>query len=258
MKKVIALEARLRKCRNVTTLGVRPNFSDYSPREADLIRNAQKIYYPSIFYAELFDTAGIATFPSYNTYKCAQDKIKQTALFNILEIPHPRTHVFYGGRQQKKICDRFSFPFIAKIARGSAMGRGVFFISDASDLEAYLAQTTTAYIQKYLKIDRDMRVVVIGGQIAHAYWRIAPNDDFRSNVAVGGHISLDPLPPQALELALSTALKCGWDDVGIDICESEGTYYVLEGNVKYGREGFRAAGIDYHLYMEKLIENGTI
>ena len=91
--KAIALEARLRTCRNVLTLGVRPNFSDYSQQEADLIRNAAKIYYPTTFYADLFDAMGKITFPSYHTYKCVQDKIKQTALFELLSIPHPKTRV---------------------------------------------------------------------------------------------------------------------------------------------------------------------
>ena len=138
--KVIALEGRLRDCGNVITLGVRPNFSDYQPREMDLIRNANKIYYPSLFYADLFDTMGKPTFPSYHCYKFGQDKIKQTALFELLNISHPRTRVFYGKRQKKTITDHFAFPFVAKIARGSAMGRGVYLIRNSSDLEAYLQQ----------------------------------------------------------------------------------------------------------------------
>ena len=111
-KKVIALEARLKDCKNVITLGVRPNFSDYSPKEASMIRNARKIYYPTTFYAELFDAMGKETFPSYHNYKCVQDKIKQTALFDLLEIPHPKTRVFYGKRQKSNIHNHFEFPFI--------------------------------------------------------------------------------------------------------------------------------------------------
>ena len=65
-KKVIALEARLKNCKNVVTLGVRPNFSDYSHTDADLIRKSEKIYYPTTFYAELFDAMGKKTFPSYH------------------------------------------------------------------------------------------------------------------------------------------------------------------------------------------------
>jgi ribosomal protein S6--L-glutamate ligase len=176
--KVIALEARLRDCRNVRTLGVRTNFADYSPEEAALIRNARKIYYPTTFYADLFDAMGKKTFPSYHTYKCVQDKIMQTALFELQELPHPRTRVFYGTRQKKSISDYFKFPFIAKIPRGSAMGRGVFLIHDQHELEAYLEQTDAAYIQEYMPVDRDMRIVIIGHRLVHAYWRVAAQMNF--------------------------------------------------------------------------------
>jgi ribosomal protein S6--L-glutamate ligase len=256
--KVIALEARLKKCKNVMTLGVRPNFSDYNPQEAGWIRRAAKIYYPTTFYAELFDAMGKKTFPSYHTYKCVQDKIKQTALFDLLEIPHPRTRVFYGKRQQKKICDYFEFPFIAKIPRGSAMGRGVYLIRNQDDLDAYCSLNSAAYIQEFLPTDRDVRVVIIGNQVAHAYWRIAPVGEYRSNVALGAAIRFDPVSRDILDLALYTAQKCRWDDVGIDIVEYDGRLFILEANMKYGKEGFRAAGIDYIEFMEAMIENGRI
>jgi ribosomal protein S6--L-glutamate ligase len=256
--KVIALEGRLRRCSNVLTLGVLPNFSDYPADAADLIRRASKIYYPTPFYADLFDAMGKETFPSYHTYKYAQDKIKQTALFNLLQIPHPRTRVFYGKRQQRKILDHFSFPFVAKIPRGSAMGRGVFLIESTKALATYLELSPVAYIQEYLPCDRDIRAVVIGQDVVHAYWRIAAAGEFRSNVAAGGQVSLAEVPAEALELALQTARACRWNDVGIDICCHEGRFYVLEGNMKYGKEGFRAAGIDYMNLMESLIASKAI
>ena len=129
-KEVIALEARLRNCKNVRTLGVRSNFADYSPREAELIRQADKIYYPTPFYADLFDTVGKCTFPSYHTYKCVQDKIKQTALFELLDLPHPRTRVFYGKRQKSTILDHFSFPVYCQNPAGISAGQGCLFNSE--------------------------------------------------------------------------------------------------------------------------------
>jgi ribosomal protein S6--L-glutamate ligase len=257
-KKVIALEKRLRHCKNVLTLGVRTNFSDYSPAELQLIRNAEKIYYPSIFYADLFDAIGKPTFPSYHTYKCVQDKIKQTALFEMLDIPHPRTRVFYGKRQKMSITDYFNFPFIAKTPRGSAMGRGVYLIHNIDELSAYINFTEPAYIQEYLPIDRDIRVVIIGQRVVHAYWRISPANEFRSNLAVGGSVQIEHVPQTALDLALSVAKACRWDDVGIDICQHQEKYFVLEANMKYGREGFRKAGMDYTQLMEMMIARSEI
>lgn len=252
------MEHRLRRCRNVRTLGVRSNFFDYSDDEIRDIRRASKIYYPSVFYADLFDAMGKVLFPSYHTYKCVQDKIKQTALFHLLEIPHPFTRVFYGKRRIEKILRLFVFPLIAKIPRGSALGRGVFLVHDEEELADYLRVSPVAYIQEYLSLDRDIRVVVIGDQVVHAYWRLAAEGEYRSNLAVGGTISLKEVPAAALALALHTARACGWNDVGIDICEHRGRYLVLEANMKYGKEGFRMAGIDYVELMEELIENGAI
>ena len=255
---VIALDARLRACKNVLTLGVRPNFSDYNPRQTRMIIDAPIIYYPTGFYADLFDSMGKATFPSYHNYKCVQDKIKQTALLNMLGISHPATRVFYGKRQKSKILDYFDFPLVGKVPRGSALGRGVFLIRDVEALRKYCCHNKVAYIQEYLPIDRDMRVVVIGGEVVHAYWRKSPEDDFRTNVFCGGQILLDRVPSGAVELARQTARACRWNDVGIDICRYDGRFYVIEANMKYGREGFRKAGIDYSALMEKLIENGSI
>jgi ribosomal protein S6--L-glutamate ligase len=255
---VVALEKRLRDCPRVISLGVRPNFDDYDENAKALIRGAAKIYYPSAFYAELLDALGTATFPSYHTYKFAQDKIKQTALFKLAQIPHPKTRVFYGPRQKSRITHYFEFPFIAKIPRGSAMGKGVYLIRNDVELAEYCNIRGPAYIQQYLPIERDIRVVVIGGQVVHAYWRIAAAGDFRTNVAAGGRIELDGIPQSALRLARDTAQCCGWDDVGIDICEHQGAFYVLEGNMKYGKEGFQKAGLDYQQVMYDLISRGVI
>ncbi len=256
--KAVALELHLKSCSNVTCLGVRPNFSDYSPDQAAMIRDAPKIYYPSTFYADMFAAMGKPIFPSIHTYRFVQDKVRQSALFEILDIPRPKTRTFYGPHRKEKILRHFSYPFVAKIARGSALGRGVHLIESGSDLDEYCDLTKTAYIQQYLPVDRDIRVVVIGGRVAHSYWRIAAPGEFRSNLGCGGSVNLDPVPAAACELALNTALRCGWDDVGIDICMWQDRLYVLEANMKYGRAGFVSAGIDYFKMMEDKIRNGEI
>jgi len=255
---VVALERRLRNCSNVITLGVKPNFNDYSTKETTLIRESEKIYYPSSYYVEKFAAMGKDTFPRCLNYLFAQDKIKQTTLFQLLKIPHPYTRFFFGNRQKSRILNYFSFPFIAKIPRGSALGRGVYLIKTPSDLEHYCSLSHIAYVQEYLPIKNDIRVVVIGKDAVHAYIRIPIENEFRTNLAFGAKLSFDAIPRKAIELARYTASNCGWDDVGIDICEYQNRFYVLEANMKYGKQGFYQAGIDYFQLMETLIDNGKI
>ena len=256
--KPIALENRLRQCKQVITLGVRPNLSDYEDWQLELIRTAPVIYYPTAFYADIFDSLGKRTFPGYHTYKYAQDKIKQTALFTLMNVGHPKTRVFYGKRQKSNILNYFEFPFIAKVPRGSALGVGVFLIGNRADLETYLQLEGPAYVQEYIEMPRDLRVVVIGGKAVHAYWRIAAADQFRTNVSQGATISTDDIPPEAVAFAVDVAARCRVDDVGLDIYCCDGGYGVLEMNMKYGKEGFRQAGMDYNHIIEKMIENEEI
>ncbi len=241
------------------TLGVRTNLSDYEDWQIELIRQSDLIFYPTAFYVDIFDTMGKRTFPNYHTYKYTMDKIKQTALFNLLKVPHPRTRVFYGNYQKSKILEHFEFPFVAKIARGSALGRGIYLIRNKDDLARYNKRMLrAAYIQEYLEIDRDLRVVLIRGRIIHAYWRVARPGEFRTNVSQGATISFDNIPEEGLALAQNTARLCQMDDVGLDICFSNGRYWVLEANMKYGLEGFRQAGIDFFKLIDEMIENGEI
>ena len=254
----VAIGARLKSRPEILTLGFKPNFSDYTPWEQKKLLGADKILFPTAFYADLFNTMDKPTFPSYHTYKFTLDKIKQTTAFQLHNLPHPRTRFFYGKRQKQKILDHFSFPFVAKIPRGSARGSGVFLIQTPEDLARYLNQQGPAYIQEYLPMDRDMRIIIIGKQVVLSYWRQSGRGDFRTNVSLGGDILFDTLPEPALELALETAEKCGWDDVGIDIIESRGKFHVLEGNMKYGIQGFKAAGMDYKQILCDLILEGRV
>ena len=239
-------------------MGFRPNFSDYNSQEKKQLFSSPKIYYPTAFYADLFNAMGKKTFPSFHTYKFAQDKIKQTAMFQMMGIPHPRTRVFYGPQQKKQILKLFDFPFVAKIPRGSAKGIGVHLIQNPKDMAEYLNRKGPAYIQEYLPSDRDIRIIVIGKKVVLGFWRLATKDTFKTNLSQGGKISFDPLPREALDLAIVTADKCGWDDVGIDIIQSNNLFYVLEGNMKYGTKGFQKAGIDYKKLLCSLILNNQV
>ena len=103
-----------------------------------------------------------------------------------------------------------------------------------------------------------MRIIIIGKKIRLAYFRIAAPDNFKTNISQGGTIDFTPLPQKALDLALDTASRCGWDDVGIDVIEYKEKFYVLEANMKYGTKGFKKANINYKKMLAGLIVKGEI
>jgi ribosomal protein S6--L-glutamate ligase len=254
---LVAIGRRLARFPWITTLGLRPNFDDYPPEHLALIRRAQTIYYPTDAFAEMFHSQGKRIFPSLECHLYDCDKIKQTTLFKLLGLPHPRTRVFYG-RQHREILSHFSYPFVAKKARGSARGQGVYLIKGAEDLDAYLAAHQPAYIQEYLPIAGDVRVVVINFQPVCAYWRLPPAGEFRSNLAQGARVEFGGVPRAAVEMAVETARLANLDEVGLDVAMLDGQPYLLEFNVKYGHQGPLQQGIDVALLVARKILTGEL
>jgi len=254
----IALGSQLISCPDVLTLGVLPNLEDYPAWKLDMILKAGKIYFPTSLYADLFQIMGKKMFPSVNTYRFLGDKIKQTLLFQLQGLPAPRTRFYFGPKQQQNITKDFSFPFIAKKARGSSMGHGVWLIHDQNELDSYLAQHQPAYIQEFLDVDDDYRVVVVGDEVVHAYRRIPARGSFKANISQGGTVCLENIPGDVLELGLRAARACGFDLAGIDICQSNGRLYILEANMKFGTMGFHCAGLSYRAILNKMVAEGRV
>lgn len=249
----IALGKRLRSSRLIASLGVLPDWDGYSPDAQEAIRRAAVLYYPSMLYEPVLQSVGKRTYP-HNYYGFMGNKIRQTELFQLLGISHPRTGLFYGRNRLQRITAEFDYPFIAKTPVGSSKGLGVFLIGDEARALEYLENHRPAYIQEYLPIDRDLRVIVLRGRVAHAYWRIHRAGEFRCNVAQGAEIAFEDIPEEGLAFAEDVALRCRFDEVGMDICFAHGRTYVLEANMVFGLEGVRRAGIAIHEAIAKAAE----
>jgi ribosomal protein S6--L-glutamate ligase len=254
----IAFSRRFQECHGVRLLKALPNFGDYSLEEQQWIRQAAKIYYPTKLFVDLFITMGKDIFPSRETYVYSGDKIKQTALFQFLQVPHPRTKVYFG-KQKGDILKEFSLPFIAKVPRGSSMGRGVFLIRSPEELDRYLHHSRVAYIQEYLPLDRDIRVILIKHRVILAYWKVAKTGDFRSNLAQGARIDFEDIPQGALAFAQGITRLCNFEDVGFDLCHTpEKGWMVLEANMNYGRQALHERGLTIRQVLRDLVEEGII
>jgi ribosomal protein S6--L-glutamate ligase len=255
--KYVAFGSRLLGVPEVETLGVKSNFHDYTDLEQQHILGASVILYPTLNYAQLFTTMGKRIFPSVETYLYADEKMKQTTLFNMLSIPHPRTR-FYLQREFSRIRADFAFPFIAKIPRASARGRGVFKITGPAELEQYLQKTKIAYIQEFIPHEKDLRVVLINYEPILAYWRKRNSEDFRTNIYQGGEIEFNDIPGAILPAAQEFARRCNFNDVGLDLLQYEGKWYLLEANMQYGREGFKKKNMVLKEVIRQKLLNGTL
>lgn len=175
-------------------------------------------------------------FPSVQSIQIGFDKIEMTRAFWSL-APDLTPYTEIAGRSKEtiqRILDTFPFPFVAKETR-SSMGRGVFLIRTEKDFYEYCERNEILYVQEYLPIEKDLRVVYVGDSVVSAYWRIGENS-FHNNVAQGGKLSFHGIPEEALQLVKATAKALGINHAGFDLVQANGKFYFLEFNCLFGNQ----------------------
>jgi len=215
-------------------------------RELNKVREAGCVLFPEYWQINsLIYGLNKRIFPSPATYHLGHNKIEQTrALLTVAPQHVPHTEILPASESAlEKILDHFNFPFVAKVVR-SSMGNGVYCIESRQDLQRYINANDVLYVQEYLPINRDLRVVWVGNQVLTAYWREHGNG-FHFNVARGGVINYESIPPAALALVSQVATSLGIDHAGFDIAIVNDRCYILEFNVMFGLEGINRQGIRY-------------
>lgn len=176
-------------------------------------------------------------FPSEASYRLGHNKIEMTRAFEMVAPAHtPHTVIRANTTDNaERVREEMLLPFVAKLPKAS-QGCGVWLIENYDDWRAYLARTEVIYVQEYLPIDRDIRIVVIGDELIAAYWRLQSDQGFYNNISKGGAADYSPVPQAAIDLALLLARSLDINHAGFDIAMVGGHPYVLEFNRLFGNQ----------------------
>ena len=182
-------------------------------------------------------------FPSVPSYRLGQDKTHFTrALWALVPEHVPDTLILPATAEgARRALDHFCLPMVVKEPR-SAMGVGVHRVETRSELLALLPRLSALYVQEYLEMDRDLRVVWVGDRVVAAYWRVG-GDGFHHNLARGGAVDWEGVQPGALALVARVATALGIDHGGFDLARVGSHWYFLEVNVRFGNAALRQAGV---------------
>jgi hypothetical protein len=223
MSSRIALAPFLKDCAPVLTLGIRPCIHDYSPAERDLMRNAERIFFPTRRYVDVFEAASKPTFPSPSCHRYSRSRVLQAQLFQNLSWPAARTRLYFGSRQKKRILEDFEPPFDALTpdTRQPRLKR----IEAPGDLEPILDTCSPLLIREVLPWEDRMRLISLHDECIAAQKWTAERD-------IIGWRPFTPCPEAGLARLLSLQRQltrmASLDDIAIEWGFLGGRWHFIE------------------------------
>lgn len=213
-----------------------------------VVVNREVGHFRALYAAGALESAGVTVVNSAAATHLAGDKWHTSAALLSRGLPTPRTAIALQTEAALKALDEIGYPAVIKPLVGS-WGRLVTKVPDPATAVAVLEhvaalpspQSHVVYLQELVaKADRDIRVVVVGGQALGATYRRGA--DWRTNVARGAVSEPCPLSPDHVRLAVAAAEAVGADIAGVDLIEdADGKLTVLEVNDRVEFRGFQQA-----------------
>jgi len=196
----------------------------------------------SLAALELLEQAGARSLNPSSALFAMRNKFIALAALSAAGIPVPESAMLRAPCDIAPVIERLGgYPVVLKFIRGS-QGVGVIYAPDetavTSVLEAMNLIQYDVLVQRYYPwaAQRDVRVLVLGGEARWAVERVSGGGRFRSNFHRGGQAGAVELPVEAVELAVRAAGVFRLGLAGVDLIESPGGLLVMEVNSSPGFE----------------------
>ncbi len=133
---------------------------------------------------------GVRFIPSLDTQFSNKSKENVTRFAWKYHLPIPRTHIFYDRDKGYKFLEKTKYPKIIKRSYGPSNYGGYFVHKVDSKKEAVKLfnkkKYHPMYIQDFIPMQADIRVMLIGHKPVCAFWRRPPKGGWLTNTSQGG------------------------------------------------------------------------
>lgn len=185
-------------------------------------------FYRGLNLASVFEAHGIDTINSSKILDVCGNKLLTSQILARNGVPTPKTVVAFSSESAMQAIERVGFPCVMKPIVGS-WGRQVVPIRDRETAEALIemreqlndSMQTIFYFQEMIKRPpRDIRCIAVGEEIVAAVYRYSSAENWKTNVALGGHSEPCKVTPELEETILKTVNVIGHGVLGVDLMEN--------------------------------------
>lgn len=200
------------------------------------------------YAARALESQGVPVINDAAATEVCGDKWRTSLALAQAGLPAPRTALALTPEACVEALDELGYPALIKPLTGS-WGRLIIQLRDramAQEVLEYVKalpgpQSHLVYLQEFIaKPGRDIRAIVVGGELLGAVYRIA--DGTRTNVARGARTRPCPDTPAIARLARAAAAATAADIAAVDLIEDpDGRLLILEVNHRVEFSGFQDA-----------------
>jgi len=213
---------------------------------------------------KILEDKGFKTIPSIETWDLCTSKYYFHKLCEENNLKTPKTFpITYSDDSERVVKDNnIKFPVILKASSGSQTGVGVVIVESLRSLHptvqmlSLLSKNIDLIIQEYIKIEYDVRVIVLQGTILAAMKRTVITGDARSNASLGADVENIELTELEKQDSIKAAELCKGDLVGVDFMPAKNREkeqpYILEVNSMPGFIGIESSNKDKSITQEIL------
>ncbi|MGM0518146.1 MAG: helix-hairpin-helix domain-containing protein [Campylobacterota bacterium] len=147
--------------------------------------------------------------PSLDTQFSNKSKENVTRFAWKYDLPIPNTHIFYNRKKAKEFLKDTKYPMIIKKSYGPSNYGGYFVHKvDTSNEAKELIEKKKyhpLYVQDFVPMYADIRVMLIGHKPVCAFWRRPPQGKWLTNTSQGGSMDYMDVPKSVLDLAVKVS-----------------------------------------------------
>jgi [lysine-biosynthesis-protein LysW]--L-2-aminoadipate ligase len=209
--------------------------SKSDPRFGDIVLQRVISHNRGLHLTYCLEQIDLPVVNSFSVSEICGNKLITSLVLKKNNVPTPRTTFAFSTESARDCMKKLGYPLVVKPIIGS-WGRGVYQIKDQSMAEMMLDSrqendnsfSRIYYFQELIdRPSRDIRCIVIGDNIVASVFRYSSENEWRTNVAVGGRTEEAPLTSELQEIVLKASNAVGGGILGVDLMEDKERGYLV-------------------------------
>jgi [lysine-biosynthesis-protein LysW]---L-2-aminoadipate ligase len=251
-------EAAKKRGIEVNNANCKDLFIELNENDSSLYRNKIIIQRCVSYFKSLHSTAALEGLGAHIINSLRTAILCGNKLFSHMELQKaglktPKAISAFSDISAMAALDSLGYPAVIKPTVGS-WGRLIALLRDKDAARAVIEDREhmfplyhVYYFEEFVRRPpRDIRAIVVGDRVVAAIYRYSVQDEWKTNMALGGHAEICPITGELEDICIKATNTMGGQIVGVDLMESKEHGLIVHevNNTTEFRNTVRVTGVD--------------